>query len=183
MDAGAAYLEDAIRQFQGTKKLAQKALAQVGDEDFFRKIDPESNSLALIVKHIAGNMLSRWTDFLSSDGEKPERRRDSEFEIEIEADTRAALMDRWEEGGRCLFRTLEGLRPEDLLATVVIRASPHTVLKAINRQLAHYSQHVGQIVFLAKHLAGPRWQSPSIPRGQSEQVNAKSMSPGPKDSL
>ena len=171
MDSGAAYLEDAIRQFHGTKKLAEKALVQVGDEDFFRKLDPEGNSLALIVKHIAGNMLSRWTDFLTSDGEKPDRRRDSEFEIEGE--TRTALMDRWEEGWRCLFEALEELKPEDLLATVFIRAAPHTVLKAINRQLTHYSQHVGQIVFLAKLFAGARWQTLSIPKGKSEEVNRK----------
>ncbi len=175
MDSGAAYLEDAIRQFQGTKKLAEKALGQVGDEDFFRTLDPESNSLALIVKHVAGNMRSRWTDFLSTDGEKPDRRRESEFEIEGE--TRAALMDRWEEGWRCVFRAVERLKPEDLLSTVLIRAIPHTVVQAINRQLTHYAHHVGQIVFLAKHLAGPGWQSLSIPRGQSEQFNASLMGP------
>lgn len=176
MDPGEAYLEDVIRQFHGTKKLADKALLQVGDDDFFRKIDRESNSLALIVKHVSGNLRSRWTDFLVSDGEKPDRRRDAEFEIEN--DTRAVLMERWEEGWRCLFQALETVAPPDLLSTVAIRGIPHTVLKAINRQLTHYSQHVGQIVFLAKHLSGPRWQSLSIPRGQSELVNERSMGPG-----
>ncbi|MGH9364305.1 MAG: DUF1572 family protein, partial [Thermoanaerobaculia bacterium] len=155
MDSGATYLEDAVRQFHGTKKLAERALAQVGDEDFFRKLDPDSNSLALIVKHLAGNMRSRWADFLTSDGEKPDRRRDSEFEIEGE--TRGSLMQSWEEGWRCVFESVGGLRPEDLLATVLIRTEPHTVVQAINRQLTHYAHHVGQIVFLAKHLAGPRW--------------------------
>jgi hypothetical protein len=130
--AAAAYLEDAGRQFHGQKKFAEKALAQVSDEEFFHRIDAGSNSLALIVKHLAGNMRSRWTDFLTSDGEKADRRRDSEFETE-EADTRAALMERWEEGWRCVFDAVDALTPGQLLTTIVIRGEPHTVLKAINR--------------------------------------------------
>lgn len=159
-----------MRQFHGQKKLAEKALAQVSDEEFFRRLDPESNSLALVVKHLAGNMRSRWTDFRTSDGEKPDRRRDTEFELGA-GDTRAALMERWERGWRCVFEAVEALRGEDLLLTVAIRGEPHTVLKAINRQLTHYAHHIGQIVFLAKHLAGPRWKTLSIPRGKSEEWN------------
>ena len=170
MDSGAAYLENAVGHFHGTKKLAEKALAQVGDEDFFRVLDADSNSLALIVKHLAGNMRSRWTDFLTTDGEKPDRRRDSEFKIEGE--TRGALMQSWEEGWQCVFQAVQELEPKDLLATVLIRTQPHTVVQAINRQLTHYAHHVGQIVFLAKHLAGPRWRTLSIPRGQSEGFTA-----------
>jgi hypothetical protein len=176
-DAG--YLEDAVRQFHGQKKLAEKALAQISDEDFFRKLDPESNSAALIVKHLAGNMRSRWTDFLTSDGEKEDRRRDSEFEAES-GDSRAELMRRWDEGWRATFAAVEGLHPSDLGRNVVIRGEPHSVLKAINRQLTHYAHHIGQIVFLAKHLAGPRWQTLSIPRGKSEEANAAMRRKGPR---
>jgi len=168
---GAAYLEDAVRQFHGQKKLAESALSQVSDEDFFRSLDAESNSVALIVKHLAGNMRSRWTGFLTSDGEKADRRRDSEFEEET-SDSRAGLMRRWEDGWRLTFAAVEALAPADLLRSVVIRGEPHSVLKAINRQLTHYAHHIGQIVFLAKHLAGPRWKTLSIPRGKSEEVNA-----------
>jgi Protein of unknown function (DUF1572) len=164
----AAYLEDVVRQFHGQKKLAEKALAQVSDDEFFHRLDPGSNSIALIVKHLAGNMRSRWSDFLTSDGEKPDRRRDSEFEV-AESDTRAGLMGRWEQGWGCVFGAVEALKPEDLVKTVAIRGEPHSVLKAVNRQLTHYAHHIGQIVFLAKHLAGPRWKTLSIPRGQSEE--------------
>ncbi len=164
----AAYLEDAVRQFHGQKKLAEKALAQVSDDEFFHRLDPGSNSIALIVKHLAGNMRSRWTDFLTSDGEKPDRHRDSEFEV-AESDTRSELMGRWEQGWGCVFGAVEALKPEDLGKTVAIRGEPHSVLKAVNRQLTHYAHHIGQIVFLAKHLAGPRWKTLSIPRGQSEE--------------
>jgi len=164
----AAYLEDAVRQFHGQKKLAEKALAQVSDDEFFHRLDPGSNSIALIVKHLAGNMRSRWSDFLTSDGEKPDRHRDSEFEV-AESDTRSELMGRWEQGWGCVFGAVEALKPEDLGKTVAIRGEPHSVLKAVNRQLTHYAHHIGQIVFLAKHLAGPRWKTLSIPRGQSEE--------------
>jgi len=171
MDAGALgrhYLEDIALTFRKQKKLADAALAQVDEAAFFRVPDAESNSLALVVKHVAGNQRSRWRDFLSSDGEKPDRNRDSEFEV-AESDSRAALMARWEEGWRLLFEALAGLAPGDLLREVTVRGEAHTVLQAIHRQLAHYAQHVGQIVFLAKHWAGADWKTLSIPRGQSKQ--------------
>jgi hypothetical protein len=168
---GDLYLEDARRQFLGQKKLAEKAMAQVDDEQFFTMLDPDGNSIALVAKHIAGNLRSRWTDFLTSDGEKLDRHRDSEFEKEGR-DTRSSLMERWEAGWRVLFENVDPLVPADLDHTVTIRAEPHSVVKAINRQLTHYAYHVGQIVFLAKHFAGPSWQSLSIPKGKSEEFNA-----------
>jgi len=127
----------------------------------------------VIVKHIAGNLRSRWTDFLTSDGEKPDRRRDTEFELVGAADTRESLMARWEEGWKTLFANVEPLTNEDLLREVPIRGEPHTVVRAINRQLTHYAGHVSQIVLLAKHWAGPKWQTLSIPRGQSETFNRR----------
>ncbi len=165
------YLEDAAKVFRGLKRLADGAARQLSDEEFFRAIDPESNSVALIMKHMAGNMLSRWTDFLTTDGEKADRRRDSEFESEGE--DRAAIEARWERGWRTLFDTLDSLRGEDLMRAVTIRGEPHTVVQAVNRQLAHYGQHAGQIVFLAKHLRSSEWRTLSIPRGRSEEFNRK----------
>lgn len=176
----AAYLEDARRQFRGLKHHAEKALAQVSDEDFFAQIDPGSNSIAILVKHVAGNLRSRWTDFLTSDGEKADRQRDSEFELEP-GDTRASLMERWEEGWRRLFAAVDPLEPDDLSRTVQIRAEPHSVLKAMNRQLTHYAGHVGQIVLLAKHATGERWQTLSVPRGASEDFNRKMREKGPSE--
>jgi len=169
---GDFYLEDVRRQFHGQKKLAEKAMAQITDDQFFTALDSESNSIALIVKHIAGNLRSRWTDFYSSDGEKPDRHRDSEFEKAPE-DTRESLLELWEAGWGRLFEVVDSMKPEDLSRTVTIRGEPHSVVKAVNRQLAHYAYHAGQIVFLAKHFAGGRWQSLSIPRGQSETFNAE----------
>ena len=166
----ALYLEDVADQFRAYKRLADRALAQVRDEDLFVTLDPESNSLAVLIQHMAGNLISRWTDFLTTDGEKPDRNRDTEFE-RYEADTRDALMARWESGWGLLFAALEPLTDDDLQKTVSIRGEAHTVLQAINRQLTHYASHVGQIVFLAKHLAGPRWKTLSIPRGQSRQFD------------
>ncbi|MFL6332665.1 MAG: DUF1572 family protein [Pyrinomonadaceae bacterium] len=163
------YLKDAVRVFRGQKKLADGAIAQVSDEEFFRTIDAESNSIALIMKHMAGNMRSRWTDFLTSDGEKPDRHRDSEFVVEGE--DRRALEERWEAGWRTVFDALESLRPEEIDRAVTIRGEPHTVVEAINRQLSHYGQHTGQIVFLAKHLKSSDWKTLSIARGQSEDFN------------
>ncbi len=160
------YLQDVQLQLHKYKELAEKALAQVPDEDFFAVLDREANSMALIIKHMAGNMRSRWTDFLTSDGEKADRERDREFILE-ESDSRDALLARWEDGWRLTLAAIEGLRPEDLQRTVTIRGEPHTVLEAINRQLTHYAYHVGQIVLLAKHVAGEGWQSLSIPRGRS----------------
>jgi hypothetical protein len=166
------YLGEAVRQFHGLKKLADRALAQTAAADFFTALDEESNSIALIVKHLAGNMRSRWSDFLTSDGEKEDRHRDSEFVVEA-GDTRESLERRWNEGWDLLFSAIEPLAPEDLQRTVMIRSEPHSVLKAINRQVAHYAYHVGQLVFLAKHFAGSRWESLSIPRGKSEEFKAR----------
>ena len=148
-------------------------MAQCSDEGLFTKIDAESNSIAIIVKHMAGNMRSRWSDFLTSDGEKPDRNRDTEFEEPPK--TRATLMDLWERGWKYLFDALEPLTDADLTRSVPIRTEPHSVMQAVNRQIAHYSHHVGQIVFLAKHLtakATGKWESLSVPRGQSKQFAA-----------
>ncbi len=171
-ELAAHYLENATANFRRLKDSAERAAAQVDDEGFFRQLDEESNSIALIMKHLAGNLRSRWTDFLTTDGDKPDRRRDSEFVIE-DGDTRAALTERWEAGWQRLFDTLASLRPEDLLSTVRIRGQSHTVVAAVNRQLAHYGEHVGQIVFLAKHIRSRDWQTLSIARGQSETFNAE----------
>lgn len=160
------YLRDVILQLRKYKEMADKALAQTSDEHFFATIDDENNSIALNLKHTAGNMRSRWTDFLASDGEKADRRRDSEFIIE-HGDTREHVAALWEDGWRRTFAAIEPLTAADLLRVVTIRGEPHTVLEAINRQLTHYSYHVGQIVLLARHYAGDAWQSLSIPRGRS----------------
>lgn len=148
-------------------------MAQCSDENLLVSIDPESNSIAIIVKHLAGNMRSRWKDFLTTDGEKPDRNRDTEFEDAPK--TRAALMELWERGWKYVFDALEPLTDTDLGRTVTIRSEPHSVMQAINRQMAHYAHHVGQIVFLAKHLTAKttgKWDSLSIPRGQSKQFAA-----------
>ena len=163
------YLEDAIRSFRSYKRLAERALEQVSDEEFFLRIDEESNSLALIVKHIAGNQRSRWRDFLTTDGEKPDRHRDTEFELIDE--TRESLMAFWEAGWATLFETLESLTADDLGKTITIRGEPHTVVEAINRQLTHYPYHIGQIVFLAKHLRASEWKTLSVPRNRSAEFN------------
>lgn len=159
------YIDDCLFQLRKLKAQADKAIAQVDDAQFFALLDPDANSIALIVKHVAGNMRSRWTDFLTTDGEKPDRHRDTEFEREA-GDARAALMARWDTGWELLLNTLSSLKPADLGKTVTIRGEPHTVVQAINRQISHYSAHVGQIVLLAKHYAGPRWQTLSIPKRQ-----------------
>lgn len=168
----ALYLEDVADQFRSYKRLADRALAQVRDEDLFVTLDPESNSLAVLIQHMAGNLISRWTDFLTTDGEKPDRDRDSEFEMQ-DGQTRDALLARWEEGWRRLFAALAGLTEEDLTRTVTIRAEPHTVIRAIDRQLAHQVYHTGQIVFLAKHLASDHWKNLSVPRGGTRELNAE----------
>jgi hypothetical protein len=165
-----AYLDDVRMGFRKYKKMAEKAMEPVTDEEFFRRLDPESNSIAIIVKHIAGNMRSRWRDFLTSDGEKPDRERDLEFE-EAPGETRADILAKWEEGWRLLFAATDPLVGADLGRTVRIRGEEHSVLEAINRQLTHYAAHIGQIVFLGKHLSGPRWKSLSIPRGKSKEFD------------
>ena len=167
-DIASHYLEEARRQFRGHKRMAEGAMAQLSDDEFFITIDPESNSVAILVKHLAGNMRSRFTDFLTSDGEKPGRFRDREFELSA-GTTRADVMNWWEAGWACVFSAIESLKPEDVMRTVTIRSEPHTALQAINRQIAHYAQHTGQIVFLAKHLRSSEWKTLSIPRGKSEQ--------------
>jgi hypothetical protein len=167
----ASYVEDSLTLFRQCKSLGERAMAQVTDDQLTQTLDPESNSIAVIVKHLAGNMRSRWTDFLASDGEKPHRNRDSEFEAP--PSTRAALIETWESGWRCVFAALEMLTETDLARTVYIRAEPHSVMQAINRQMAHYAGHVGQIVFLAKHFRSSAWRSLSIPRGKSADFNLK----------
>lgn len=167
-DAATHYLEEARRQLRGHKRLGEGAMSQLRDEDFFVTLDPEANSVAILVKHVAGNMLSRFTDFLASDGEKPDRFRDREFELDPKT-TRAEVMHWWEEGWACVFAAIDPLKPEDVMRTVTVRGEPHTVLQAINRQIAHYAQHIGQIVFLAKHLRASEWKTLSIPRGKSEE--------------
>jgi hypothetical protein len=166
-----SYIEDSLALFRHYKKLGEGAMGQVTDEQLFSLLDEESNSIGIIVKHMAGNMRSRWTDFLTTDGEKPDRDRDSEF-VDPPA-TRAALLDAWEDGWTCLFGALEQLSDSDLGCTVTIRGEAHSVMQAINRQIAHYSYHVGQIVALAKHFAGGRWQSLSVPRNRSAEFNRR----------
>jgi len=170
-DVATHYLDEIRRQFSGHKRLAERAMAQLKDEEFFVALDPESNSIAILVKHLAGNMRSRFTDFLTTGGEKPDRNRDQEFEINA-ATTRADVMRWWEEGWARVFATVEALKPEDLMRTVTIRGEPHTVLQATSRQVAHYAQHTGQIVFLAKHLRSSEWKTLSIPRGKSKEFGA-----------
>src|SRR3954469_19769162 len=167
-----AYLEEIRRSMRGHKRLAEGAVAQVSDDELFYQLDAEANSIAIVMKHISGNQRSRFTDFLTSDGEKPDRHRDTEFEIPARL-SREELMRMWEEGWQRVFGALDPLRPEDVSRTVTIRGEPHTVLQAINRQVAHYAYHVGQIVLLAKHLRGSEWKTLSIARGQSTQFETK----------
>jgi hypothetical protein len=167
-DLAAHYLDEAHRQMRGHKRLAEGAMAQLKDEELFITLGPESNSIAVIVKHMAGNMRSRFTDFLTTDGEKPDRHRDQEFELNPATTTRADLTKWWEEGWARVFAAIESLKPDDVMRTVTIRGEPHTVLQAINRQIAHYAQHTGQIVFMAKHIRSGKWKTLSIPRGKSE---------------
>jgi len=160
------YLKDSLAAFRAYKKLAEKALAQVEDEEFFATLDEESNSIAVVMKHMAGNMFSRWTDFLDTDGEKPDRNRDMEFVIDAQT-TRADVVDYWEHGWKCVFDAVGPLTPEDFEKTVTIRGEEHTIVQAINGQLMHYAYHIGQIVFLAKHFRSSEWKSLSIPRNRA----------------
>jgi hypothetical protein len=163
------YHSDSLTSFRNYKKLAERAIEQVSDKEFFVAIDEEANSIALVVKHIAGNLRSRWTDFLTADGEKPDRYRDSEFAI-ID-DTRESLMKFWESGWQALFDAIEPLTSDDFLRTVTIRGEPHTVVEAINRQLTHYAYHIGQIVLLAKHFRSSQWKTLSVPKNRSAEFN------------
>ena len=166
------YFEDALSALRAYKKLAEKAIAQLKDEEFFVTLDEESNSVAIIMKHMAGNMFSRWTDFLTTDGEKPDRNRDMEFVIDAQT-TKDDVIAYWERGWARVFEALEPLHPEDFEKTVTIRGEEHTIVEAINRQLMHYAYHVGQIVFLAKHFRSAQWQSLSVPRNRSAEFNAQ----------
>src|SRR5258708_29010492 len=166
-----SYLEDSLALFRYYKNLAERAMAQVTDQDLLAELDDEMNSIAVIVKHMAGNMRSRWTDFLTSDGEKPDRQRDTEF---VDPPfTREALLAVWEEGWQCLLGTLEALSEHDLQRTVTIRGEPHSVMQSINRQVAHYSYHCGQIVVLAKHFKHNDLQSLTVPRRKSAEFNRR----------
>lgn len=166
-----SYIEDSRDLFRYYKTMAEKAMSQLTDEQLYATLDGEMNSVAVIVKHIAGNMRSRWTDFLTSDGEKPDRNRDAEFEAPPA--TREALVRIWDDGWSRLFGALEPLSDADLSRTITIRGEPHSVMQAINRQMAHYASHIGQIVMLAKHLAHDHWRSLSIPRHRSADFNQK----------
>jgi len=170
-DLARHYLEEMGRRFASVKRLADDAAAQLDDEEFFRAPGPTSNSVAVVFKHVAGNLRSRWTDFLTTDGEKPDRDRETEFDASGE--DRAAVLDRWERGWSILSETLDGLGHEDLLRTVTIRGEPHTVVEAIGRQLSHYAYHVGQVVFLAKLLKSGDWRYLSIPPGGSGRFDAE----------
>ena len=169
-DFRAEYLADIQNQLARLRSTAERAMAQVPDRDFATALDGEGNSIAILVKHVSGNLRSRCTDFLTSDGEKPDRDRDAEFVLD-QRDTRAALMNAWSSAWDLLAETIRSLSPEDLERTVHIRAEPHTVVRALQRQLGHLAYHVGQVVLLARHSTGPRWQSLTIPRGQSKAFN------------
>lgn len=166
-----SYLKDSLDLFRYSKKQAERAMAQVSDDQLFIELDEGGNSIAIIVKHMAGNMRSRWMDFLTTDGEKPDRNRDREF-VDPPA-TREVLMKTWEEGWALMFTALEPLSDADLGRTVTIRGEAHSVMQALNRQVAHYSMHIGQIVMLAKHFAGDHWQSLTIPRNRSVEFNRR----------
>jgi hypothetical protein len=165
------YHKDAVSAMRAYKKLAEKAIAQLKDEEFFVTLDEEANSVAVVMKHMAGNMISRWTDFLTSDGEKPDRNRDMEFVIDATT-TKDDVLAYWERGWKCVIDAIEPLTQEDFEKTVLIRGEKHTIVQAINRQLMHYAYHIGQIVFLAKHFRSAEWNSLSIPRNKSTEFNA-----------
>jgi len=164
-----SYLKDSLSLFTYYKRLGENAIAQCPDTGLFATLDEESNSIAIVVKHMTGNMCSRWTDFLTSDGEKANRDRDSEFEAPPK--TRAEILDLWDGGWKCLFTALEPLSDASMIKTVTIRGEEHSVMQAINRQIAHYSYHVGQIVLLAKHFAGASWKALTIPKKKSAEFN------------
>jgi hypothetical protein len=166
-----SYLEDSISLFHHYKRLAEGAMAQVTDEQLFATLDDEMNSIAIIAKHMTGNMRSRFTDFLTSDGEKPDRHRDTEFEAPPQS--REAVMKLWEENWNIVFQSLDQLTEADMTRSIPIRGEAHSVMQAINRQVAHYAYHVGQIIFLAKHLSSKQWKALTVPRGKSEEFNKK----------
>jgi hypothetical protein len=165
------YHKDSVSAMRAYKKLAEKAIAQLKDEEFFVTLDEEANSVAVVMKHMAGNMISRWTDFLTSDGEKPDRNRDMEFVIDAQT-AKDDVIAYWERGWQCVLNAIEPLTVDDFEKTVLIRGEKHTIVQAINRQLMHYAYHIGQIVFLAKHFRSAEWKSLSIPRNRSADFNA-----------
>lgn len=171
MNLSSHYLEEIRRQLHGYKRLADGALTQISEEEFFRELDPEANSIAIVVKHMAGNLRSRFTDFLTKDGEKPDRNRDQEFEVG--GADRAEFLTAWEQSWKAVFDTVDALKPEDVERTVTIRSEPHSVLQALNRALAHLAYHVGQIVYLAKYFRSEKWTTLSVPRGKTDEFNAK----------
>lgn len=171
-DLSTRYLDEVFRSLRGHKRLADDSIAQLSDQQFFALPSPESNSVAIIVKHMAGNMRSRFTNFLTTDGEKPDRNRDQEFLTTSET-TRQQLLQWWEQNWQLFFDTINSLQPDDLERIVTVRGQPHSVLQALNRAVSHCAYHTGQIAFLAKHWKGAEWKSLSVPKGQSEQFNAK----------
>ena len=180
-DLASHYLDEIRRQLRGYKRLGEGAIAQVKDDELLTTLDPEANSVAITIKHIAGNMRSRFADFLTSDGEKPDRHRDQEFEITPNL-SRDELMRWWQTAWEHVFSSVGSLTPDDVMRTITIRGEPHTVVQALNRALAHYAYHIGQIVFLAKHFRSTEWKSLSIPRGKSEEYNrtaGEQRKPGP----
>src|SRR5687768_18133077 len=174
---GNHYLQDSIASLRAYKKQVDKGIAQLKDEELFVTLDEEGNSVAVIMKHMAGNMFSRWTDFLTTDGEKPNRNRDMEFVIEPDAN-KDQVVDYWERGWQCVFSALEPLKADDLERKVMIRGEEHTVMMAINRQLMHYASHIGQIIFLAKHFRLSEWETLSIPRNRSAEFAAQKKAAG-----
>lgn len=170
MDINSIYLESIKKQFQYYKTIAEKAIEQLEEHQLFEAKNEDNNSIATIIKHLSGNMLSRWTDFLTSDGEKEWRNRDAEFENNLQ--TKASVLKEWSKGWNCFFEAIDGLKPENLSEIIYIRNEGHTVLEAINRQLAHYPYHIGQIVFIAKQLKNSEWNSLSIPKNNSDKYNS-----------
>lgn len=169
MSAGTLYLQSVLGNFHGLKKQAERAMAQLEPDQLFVKLEPEGNNIAILVQHMSGNMLSRWTDFLTTDGEKPDRNRDQEFEDMVK--TKEELMARWEKGWERVFEAVHKLTEEDLEKTIYIRSEAHTVMKAIQRQVVHYGLHVGEILLIARTLKGAQWQSLSIPKGKSNEYH------------
>src|SRR6185369_4175497 len=167
---GEHFIEDALKSFRDYKKLAEGAIAQIDEAELFRTIDDESNSIAVNMKHMAGNMLSRWSDFLTTDGEKPERDRDMEF-VMLPDTTKDDIIGYWQKGWQCTFDAIQPLNADDLMRTVRIRGQDHTVIEAMNRQIAHYAYHVGQIVYLAKHFKANDWKSLSVAKNRSAEFN------------
>ena len=169
MDINSVYLESIKKQFQYYKTIAEKAIEQLEEHQLSEAKNEDNNSIATIIKHLSGNMLSRWTDFLTSDGEKEWRNRDAEFENNLQ--TKASVLQEWSKGWNCFFEAIDGLKPENLSEIIYIRNEGHTVLEAINRQLAHYPYHIGQIVFIAKQLKNSEWNSLSIPKNNYDKYN------------